>query len=304
MSGSVAIVLLTLLLARSAPAEPRTARERTFPVGVAPSIGGTYQVRFPGWKAERVTSSDRTGHMAQNKDGESFWYDFFPGIDVDYAKRMIASGSMDVMGDIVPWRKASYDQVAVGGQAGLQVTSEHGFPNRAGYLVPLPSGVFAIHVMGGFDATSKQPPALVAKVLAAFRVSPRGLTQARRRGRSAVRPPLRDPVPTTVEQCFPRLKKRLSPPQLRRLRQLEGEFDAASHYPFNDRELLDALVGEWGLRWKHSPLARFFVARGVTSFVDMMKVIIVCFWRHLGGRPVDVPGAIRYVVPSSSSFRR
>jgi hypothetical protein len=90
-------------------------------------------------------------------------------------------------------------------------------------------------------------------------------------------------APTTLQEALVSLDKVLTQSEKQSFKSVK-ESDATVRAHFN---LGRSLRNEWGL-WAGSPLAKNFNKLGITHPDDMSSIILVSYWRHLNGKPLEV----------------
>lgn len=90
-------------------------------------------------------------------------------------------------------------------------------------------------------------------------------------------------IPKDLDDAFPELKKMLSPAFIQKI-QRRSEADMYEGHPFG----LDLWMGHHWALWRGSRLSRYFNDLGIFAPDTMSEIILVSFWRHLHGKPIDL----------------
>lgn len=95
-------------------------------------------------------------------------------------------------------------------------------------------------------------------------------------------------IPENLEDCFVQLKQLLKPEDVQQLK--AGTEKDMGKYHFG---LGMNLRNGWGL-WRGSRLAKWFNDQGVSHPDDMSGIILVSFWRHLNGKPINLEQQVKH----------
>lgn len=158
---------------------------------------------------------------------------------------------------------------------------------RTVYLLPGGGGVLIAQVMSQkdnpHDCVSLHDG--IADVLAAAFYSRAVIGRVEQLSKSVKPPPLEEvtPVPASLEECFEPLKKAFRSEDLEKFRSTP-EDSVVGTYHFSAGMWIR---NRWGL-WGESPLYQSFSSKGVFHPDDVSAIILLSFWRHLHGKPLEV----------------
>jgi hypothetical protein len=93
--------------------------------------------------------------------------------------------------------------------------------------------------------------------------------------------------PTNLEECFQVLKEDLCTEDLNLLTEMREDQLARLHHTLGRW-----IRNNWDL-WQGGPLSEYFNKLGLHHADDMSGVIIDSFWRHLHGKPLNIPQQVK-----------
>jgi len=253
-------------------------------------------------------------------------YDFFPGINIEYAKKLVATESIEVTHYIRHWNTLNFKSLFIDGQPAMEseiswedviekmicipgeCTSFNDIDDEKAvkfisikkvYLVSIADGVLVGSVLGSisfYQAETPPPACLEADSSAALELveafkankTAMGLALEHRKDPPF---PIKDIVkaPANIEECLEVIYKQLSVEMIEKFRGVKNESDVTI---MND-DIYDPIrTMDLGF-WDDSPLFNYFNKLGISSYEDMYEIIFLSFWRKVHDMPIQFENQVQ-----------
>lgn len=241
----------------------------------------------PGWTIDLSVSQPSPKIVAKGRGCSNvIWFDFFFGVTVELAKRLIETESVDVTAAIRRWDEHVYREIQLARHPAVQLRSGANLADRTVYLVASEGGVLVAQAMANREKAELCVPLhddIATKLVELF-FAPAVQEKVRRLAKTK-EPPQRkevEAVPKDLEEALVMLEKRASPAALADIK-ASNEGQMLRLYVDAGRDIRN----RWGL-WGGSPLAKFFNAQGVLHPDDMSRIILRSFWRRVHAQPIEL----------------
>jgi hypothetical protein len=219
------------------------------------------------------------------KCANSIWFDFIPGSNLEYTRKLIDTETIEVTAAVRQWHERKQSLIQIGGHSAAKLALPF-MPDRTIFIIPVAGGSLVIQTLAnGEKALEKCTPlhTKAAEELVSLFFTPDVIRKAEYLSKT-LKPPAPqklDPVPANIEECFIELKRQLSKQDLEKMR-LGSEDMIEYHFGLGT-----GLRNSWGL-WSGAPLAKYFNTLGVFHPDDMSGIILKSFWRHLNSKPLEI----------------